>query len=202
MVHDSLSPLSALLLLLLQDAFYEKHGVKLGFMSAFVSAMFASVKCSCCQLATAAAAGPQDAFYEKHGVKLGFMSAFVKAAASALQEVPAVNGVIDGQEIIYRCDCCWLWFWRARVGLMFCLIEDQEAFLLSATCILLNVQHCSSKTVCGHRRQVCRPTLYMLPAIPPAGTTLTSALLLPPPRAWWCLCCAVWTSSALQRWRR
>jgi pyruvate/2-oxoglutarate dehydrogenase complex dihydrolipoamide acyltransferase (E2) component len=44
----------------------------------------------------------QDAFYEKHGVKLGFMSAFVKAAASALQEVPAVNGVIDGQEIIYR----------------------------------------------------------------------------------------------------
>lgn len=45
----------------------------------------------------------QDAFYEKHGVKLGFMSAFVKAAASALQEVPAVNGVIDGQEIIYRC---------------------------------------------------------------------------------------------------
>lgn len=45
----------------------------------------------------------QDAFYEKHGVKLGFMSAFVKAAASALQEVPAVNAVIDGQEIIYRC---------------------------------------------------------------------------------------------------
>ncbi len=44
----------------------------------------------------------QDAFYEKHGVKLGFMSAFVKAAASALQEVPAVNAVIDGQEIIYR----------------------------------------------------------------------------------------------------
>lgn len=44
----------------------------------------------------------KDAFYEKHGVKLGFMSAFVKAAASALQEVPAVNAVIDGQEIIYR----------------------------------------------------------------------------------------------------
>lgn len=39
---------------------------------------------------------------EKHGVKLGFMSAFVKAAASALMEVPAVNAVIDGSEIIYR----------------------------------------------------------------------------------------------------
>lgn len=43
-------------------------------------------------------------FFEKHGVKLGFMSAFVKAAASALVEVPAVNAVIDGQEIIYRCE--------------------------------------------------------------------------------------------------
>jgi hypothetical protein len=31
-----------------------------------------------------------------HGCKLGFMSAFVKAAAVALQEVPAVNAVIDG----------------------------------------------------------------------------------------------------------
>jgi 2-oxoglutarate dehydrogenase E2 component (dihydrolipoamide succinyltransferase) len=44
----------------------------------------------------------KDIFFEKHGVKLGFMSAFVKAAASALQEVPAVNAVIDGQDIIYR----------------------------------------------------------------------------------------------------
>ena len=45
---------------------------------------------------------PQDAFLERHGVKLGFMSAFVKAAGAALQYVPAVNGVIDGNEIIYR----------------------------------------------------------------------------------------------------
>jgi 2-oxoglutarate dehydrogenase E2 component (dihydrolipoamide succinyltransferase) len=44
----------------------------------------------------------QDAFLERHGVKLGFMSAFVKAAGAALQYVPAVNGVIDGNEIIYR----------------------------------------------------------------------------------------------------
>lgn len=44
----------------------------------------------------------KDAFVEKHGVKLGFMSAFVKAAANALQLVPAVNGVIDGDDIIYR----------------------------------------------------------------------------------------------------
>ncbi len=44
----------------------------------------------------------QDTFIEKHGVKLGFMSAFVKAAADALHLVPAVNAVIDGDEIVYR----------------------------------------------------------------------------------------------------
>ncbi|KAK9810434.1 hypothetical protein WJX72_010663 [[Myrmecia] bisecta] len=44
----------------------------------------------------------KDAFLEKHGVKLGFMSAFVKASADALHLVPAVNAVIDGDEIVYR----------------------------------------------------------------------------------------------------
>lgn len=46
----------------------------------------------------------KDDFEKVHGVKLGFMSAFVRAATSALQEVPAVNAVIDdaSQEIVYR----------------------------------------------------------------------------------------------------
>ncbi|KAK9844101.1 hypothetical protein WJX81_004452 [Elliptochloris bilobata] len=44
----------------------------------------------------------KDLFLETHGVKLGFMSAFVKAAGDALQKVPAVNAVIDGDEIVYR----------------------------------------------------------------------------------------------------
>jgi len=44
----------------------------------------------------------KDMFLEKHGCKLGFMSAFIKASAYALAEVPAVNGVIDGDEIVYR----------------------------------------------------------------------------------------------------
>jgi len=47
----------------------------------------------------------KDAFLEKHGVKLGFMSAFVKASAEALLAIPAVNGVIDGTDIIYRDYC-------------------------------------------------------------------------------------------------
>ena len=44
----------------------------------------------------------KDTFMEEHGVKLGFMSAFVKASADALQKVPAVNAVIDGDDIIYK----------------------------------------------------------------------------------------------------
>eukprot|EP00798_Chlamydomonas_sp_ICE-L_P019885 gene19885-26589_t len=44
----------------------------------------------------------KDLFFEKHGTKLGFMSAFIKASAYALGEVPAVNGVIDEDEIVYR----------------------------------------------------------------------------------------------------
>ena len=44
----------------------------------------------------------QEGFQEKHGVKLGFMSAFVKAASDALHLVPAVNAVIDGDELVYR----------------------------------------------------------------------------------------------------
>jgi len=44
----------------------------------------------------------KDEFAEKHGVKLGFMSIFVKAAVAALKEFPAVNGIIDGNDIVYR----------------------------------------------------------------------------------------------------
>ncbi|MCA1973209.1 MAG: 2-oxo acid dehydrogenase subunit E2, partial [Caenispirillum sp.] len=38
----------------------------------------------------------------KHGVKLGFMSFFAKACVQALQEIPAVNGEIAGDSIIYK----------------------------------------------------------------------------------------------------
>jgi len=44
----------------------------------------------------------KDAFEKKHGVKLGFMSFFVKACVAALQEFPAVNAEIDGDEIVYK----------------------------------------------------------------------------------------------------
>ncbi len=44
----------------------------------------------------------QDQFVKKHGVKLGFMSFFVKAAIQALQEFPAVNAEIQGEELVYK----------------------------------------------------------------------------------------------------
>lgn len=44
----------------------------------------------------------KDGFEKRYGSKLGYMSAFVKAAAIALEEQPEVNGVIDGDDIVYR----------------------------------------------------------------------------------------------------
>lgn len=35
-------------------------------------------------------------------MKLGFMSTFVKASSDALHLVPAVNAVIEGDELVYR----------------------------------------------------------------------------------------------------
>ncbi len=45
----------------------------------------------------------RDAFEKKHaGVRLGFMSFFVKVCVTALQEFPAVNAEIDGEDIVYK----------------------------------------------------------------------------------------------------
>ncbi|MDI2112927.1 2-oxoglutarate dehydrogenase complex dihydrolipoyllysine-residue succinyltransferase [Commensalibacter nepenthis] len=45
----------------------------------------------------------KDAFNKKYeDARLGFMSFFVKATVSALQEFPAINAQIDGEDVIYR----------------------------------------------------------------------------------------------------
>ena len=44
----------------------------------------------------------QDSFVKKHGIKLGFMAFFTKATVKALQELPAVNAQIEGDEIVYK----------------------------------------------------------------------------------------------------
>ena len=44
----------------------------------------------------------KEAFEKKHAVKLGFTSFFAKAVVKALKEVPAVNGEIDGDDLVYK----------------------------------------------------------------------------------------------------
>ena len=44
----------------------------------------------------------QEQFVAKHGIKLGFMSLFAKACANVLMEMPQVNAIIDGNELIYH----------------------------------------------------------------------------------------------------
>ena len=45
----------------------------------------------------------REAFEKRHGgVRLGFMGFFVRACVAALQEFPAVNAEIDGDEIVYK----------------------------------------------------------------------------------------------------
>jgi 2-oxoglutarate dehydrogenase E2 component (dihydrolipoamide succinyltransferase) len=47
----------------------------------------------------------KDVFKEKHGVNLGFTSFFAKACCYALQEFPAVNAFIDGDQMVYHDFC-------------------------------------------------------------------------------------------------
>ena len=44
----------------------------------------------------------KEDFEKNHGSRLGFMGMFVKAAITALQEFPAVNAEIHGDDIIYK----------------------------------------------------------------------------------------------------
>ena len=47
----------------------------------------------------------KEKFKETHGVGLGFMSFFTKAACIALMEMPAVNGIIEDNNILYHNYC-------------------------------------------------------------------------------------------------
>ncbi|HYA80210.1 MAG TPA: 2-oxoglutarate dehydrogenase complex dihydrolipoyllysine-residue succinyltransferase [Methylocystis sp.] len=44
----------------------------------------------------------KETFEKRHGIKLGFMGFFVKACCRALEEVPAVNAEIDGEDLVYK----------------------------------------------------------------------------------------------------
>ncbi|MBC5776021.1 2-oxoglutarate dehydrogenase complex dihydrolipoyllysine-residue succinyltransferase [Pontibacter sp. KCTC 32443] len=72
----------------------------------------------------------KDKFKEKHEVGLGFMSFFTKAVTVALQEWPAVNAQIDGNEIVYNDFCDISIAVSAPKGLVVPVIRNAEQLSL------------------------------------------------------------------------
>ncbi len=73
----------------------------------------------------------KDIFKEKHGVGLGFMSFFTKAVCEALLAFPAVNGQIDGNELVYHDYCDVGIAVSAPKGLMVPVIRNAETKTLA-----------------------------------------------------------------------
>jgi 2-oxoglutarate dehydrogenase E2 component (dihydrolipoamide succinyltransferase) len=69
----------------------------------------------------------KDKFKEAHGVNLGFMSFFAKACCFALQEWPAVNAYIDGDQIVYHDYCDISIAVSAPKGLVVPVIRNAES---------------------------------------------------------------------------
>ena len=69
----------------------------------------------------------KDLFKEKHGVGLGFMSFFTKAVCEALLTFPAVNGQIDGTDLVYHDYCDIGIAVSAPKGLMVPIIRNAES---------------------------------------------------------------------------
>jgi 2-oxoglutarate dehydrogenase E2 component (dihydrolipoamide succinyltransferase) len=68
----------------------------------------------------------KDAFKEKHQIGLGFMSFFTKAVCMALQEFPAVNAQINGDEVRYHSYCDVSIAVSTEKGLMVPVIRNAE----------------------------------------------------------------------------
>jgi 2-oxoglutarate dehydrogenase E2 component (dihydrolipoamide succinyltransferase) len=73
----------------------------------------------------------KDKFKEKHGVNLGFMSFFTKAVCYALQDWPAVNAYIDGEELVYHDYCDISIAVSAPKGLVVPVIRNAESLSMA-----------------------------------------------------------------------
>lgn len=73
----------------------------------------------------------KDKFKEMHGVNLGFMSFFTKACCTALQEWPAVNAYIDGEELVYHDYCDISIAVSAPKGLVVPVIRNAESLSMA-----------------------------------------------------------------------
>lgn len=69
----------------------------------------------------------QDRFVEKHGIKLGFMSFFTKAVTNALQQYPAVNSFLEGEEVVSPAYCDIGIAVQTDKGLMVPVIRNAES---------------------------------------------------------------------------
>lgn len=73
----------------------------------------------------------KDKFKELHGVNLGFMSFFTKACCYALQQFPAVNAYIDGENIVYHDYCDISIAVSAPKGLVVPVIRNAESLSMA-----------------------------------------------------------------------
>ncbi len=73
----------------------------------------------------------KDNFKEIHGVNLGLMSFFTKAVCIALQEWPAVNAYISGDELIYHEYCDISIAVSAPKGLVVPIIRNAESLSMA-----------------------------------------------------------------------
>ena len=73
----------------------------------------------------------KDKFKEVHGVNLGFMSFFTKACCYALSEWPAVNAMIDGENISYHDFCDISIAVSAPRGLVVPVIRNAESLSMA-----------------------------------------------------------------------
>ena len=68
----------------------------------------------------------KDKFKEVYGTNVGFMSFFTKAVTEALYHYPAVNGMIDGEELVYNKYCDIGIAVSAPKGLMVPVLRNAE----------------------------------------------------------------------------
>ncbi|WP_317898979.1 2-oxoglutarate dehydrogenase complex dihydrolipoyllysine-residue succinyltransferase [Aurantibacillus circumpalustris] len=73
----------------------------------------------------------KDKFKEVYGTNVGFMSFFTKAVTEALFHYPAVNGMIDGDEIVYSKYCDIGIAVSAPKGLMVPVLRNAELMSLA-----------------------------------------------------------------------
>lgn len=73
----------------------------------------------------------KDKFKEVYGNNVGFMSFFTKAVTEALYHFPAVNGMIDGEEVVYNRYCDIAIAVSAPKGLMVPVLRNAELMSLA-----------------------------------------------------------------------